>query len=46
MFVLVYIDDIIVISSLDQAISALLHNLVENLSIKDLGDINYFLGIY
>ena len=45
MFVLIYVDDIIVTSSSDQAISALLHDLNDNFALKDLGDIHFFLGI-
>jgi histone deacetylase 1/2 len=44
-FVLIYVDDIIVTSSLDQAIQALLHDLKNNFDMKDLGELNYFLGI-
>lgn len=45
MFVLIYVDDIIVTSSSDQAISALLHDLNDNFALKDLGDLHFFLGI-
>jgi histone deacetylase 1/2 len=45
LFVLIYVDDIIVTSSSDHAISVLLQNLNENFAIKDLGDLHYFLGI-
>jgi histone deacetylase 1/2 len=44
-FVLIYVDDIIVTSSSDDAISILLRSLNENFAIKDLGDLHYFLGI-
>ncbi|XP_071683505.1 uncharacterized protein [Lolium perenne] len=44
-FVLIYVDDIIVTSSSDHAISALLRDLNKNFAIKDLGDLHYFLGI-
>jgi histone deacetylase 1/2 len=44
-FVLIYVDDIIVTSSSDHAISALLQDLNKNFAIKDLGDLHYFLGI-
>jgi histone deacetylase 1/2 len=44
-FVLVYVDDIIVTSSSDAAISVLLKNLMANFAIKDLGDLHYFLGL-
>ncbi|KAK1598830.1 hypothetical protein QYE76_018634 [Lolium multiflorum] len=44
-FVLVYVDDIIVTSSSSYAITALLRDLNENFTIKDLGDLHFFLGI-
>uniref|UniRef100_A0ACD6AGA9 Uncharacterized protein n=1 Tax=Avena sativa TaxID=4498 RepID=A0ACD6AGA9_AVESA len=44
-FVLIYIDDIIVTSSLDKAICALLRDLNEDFVLKDLGDLHFFLGI-
>ncbi|KAK1644819.1 hypothetical protein QYE76_062624 [Lolium multiflorum] len=44
-FVLVYVDDIIVTSSSSNAISALLRDLNVNFAIKDLGDLHFFLGI-
>jgi histone deacetylase 1/2 len=45
MFVLVYVDDIIVVSSVPSATSALLKKLNEDFALKDLGDLHYFLGI-
>jgi histone deacetylase 1/2 len=45
MFVLIYIDDIIVTGSFDHAITALLRDLNKNFAIKDRGDFHYFLGI-
>jgi histone deacetylase 1/2 len=42
---LIYVDDIIVTSSSDQAITALLRNLNSEFALKDLGDLHYFLGI-
>jgi histone deacetylase 1/2 len=45
LFVLIYVDDIIVTSSSDDAISVLLWSLNENFAINDLGDLHYFLGI-
>ena len=45
MFVLVYVDDIIVASSTEQATSVLLQDLKEQFALKDLGDLHYFLGI-
>jgi histone deacetylase 1/2 len=44
-FVLIYVDDIIVTSSSDHAISALLKDLNAHFAIKDLGDLHFFLGI-
>jgi histone deacetylase 1/2 len=44
-FVLVYVDDIIVTSSSDYAVSALLQDLNKNFAIKDLGELHFFLGI-
>jgi histone deacetylase 1/2 len=45
MFVLIYVDDIIVTGSSDHAITALLRDLNVNFAIKDLGDLHFFLGI-
>jgi hypothetical protein len=45
MYVLVYVDDIIVISSSPDATAALLRNLEMEFALKDLGDLHYFLGI-
>jgi hypothetical protein len=45
MFVLVYVDDIIVVSSSDQATQALLQDLQKEFALKDLGELNYFIGI-
>jgi histone deacetylase 1/2 len=44
-FVLVYVDDIIVTSSSDYAVTALVQDLNKNFAIKDLGDLHFFLGI-
>jgi histone deacetylase 1/2 len=44
-FVLIYVDDIIVTSSSDDAISVLLKDLEAHFAIKDLGDLHYFLSI-
>jgi hypothetical protein len=44
-FVLVYVDDIIVASSSQTTISALLQDLQHDFALKDLGDLHYFLGI-
>jgi hypothetical protein len=44
-FMLVYVDDIIVISSTAQAIDRLLVQLRQSFPVKDLGKLGYFLGI-
>lgn len=44
-FMLVYVDDIIVASSSQEATSALLRDLEKEFALKDLGDLHYFLGI-
>ncbi|KAK1619343.1 hypothetical protein QYE76_024860 [Lolium multiflorum] len=44
-FMLIYVDDIIVASSSNDAITALVSDLNENFAIKDLGDLHFFLGI-
>jgi hypothetical protein len=44
-FLLIYVDDIIVTSSSDKAITALLQDLTSDFAIKDLGPLHYFLGI-
>jgi histone deacetylase 1/2 len=44
-FVLVYVDDIIVASSSQAATNALLQDLQHDFALKDLGDLHYFLGI-
>jgi histone deacetylase 1/2 len=44
-FLLIYVDDIIVTSSSDKAITALLQDLISDFAIKDLGPLHYFLGI-
>ena len=45
MFILVYVDDIIVASSSTEATKALLQALKSDFALKDLGDLSYFLGI-
>jgi hypothetical protein len=45
MFVLVYVDDIIVVSSDQKAIEGLLRELGKEFALKDLGNLHYFLGI-
>lgn len=44
-YVLVYVDDIIVVSSPQKATKALLKDLQKEFALKDLGDLHYFLGI-
>jgi histone deacetylase 1/2 len=44
-FLLIYVDDIIVTSSSDKAINALLQDLTSDFAIEDLGTLHYFLGI-
>jgi hypothetical protein len=42
-FILVYVDDIIVTSSKPQVITTILKNLGDEFALKDLGDLYYFL---
>lgn len=42
---LIYVDDIIVASSSQEAVEALLNDLKLDFALKDLGDLHYFLGI-
>jgi histone deacetylase 1/2 len=44
-YVLIYVDDIIVTSSSDKAIGTLLHDLRDDFALKDLGPLHFFLGI-
>jgi histone deacetylase 1/2 len=44
-FMLVYVDDVIVVSSNPNATTGLLHSLRQDFALKDLGDLHYFLGI-
>lgn len=44
-FVLIYVDDIIVTSSSNEAVRALLSDLNSEFALKDLGDLHFFLGI-
>jgi hypothetical protein len=44
-FILIYVDDIIVASSTEQATSALLQDLKTEFALKDLEELHYFLGI-
>jgi len=45
MFVLVYVDDIIITASVPAAISDLLQQLRMSFTVKDLGKLNYFLDV-
>jgi hypothetical protein len=45
MFMLIYVDDIIVVSSNNDTITALLQDLQKDFTLKDLGKLHYFLGI-
>ena len=44
-YLLVYVDDIIVASSSQEAVTKLLEDLKQEFDLKDLGDLHYFLGI-
>ncbi|KAJ0970933.1 hypothetical protein J5N97_018892 [Dioscorea zingiberensis] len=44
-YMLVYVDDIIITGSSDQAVNQLLQKLQAEFAIKDLGELHYFLGI-
>lgn len=44
-FMLIYVDDIIVASSSEAATNALLKDLNKDFALKDLGDLHFFLGI-
>lgn len=45
MYLLVYVDDIIVVSSSHSAIDRLVHGLQSEFAVKDLGSLRFFLGI-
>jgi hypothetical protein len=45
MYLLIYVDDIIITSSTDAAVEALLNDLQLKFALKDLGSLDYFLGI-
>jgi len=45
MYLLIYVDDIIIVSSLPTTIDELLHLLCIDFAVKDLGDLHYFLGL-
>jgi hypothetical protein len=42
---LIYVDDIIVTSSSQETVTALLKDLRSEFALKDLGELSYFLGI-
>jgi histone deacetylase 1/2 len=42
---LIYVDDIVVASSSEKVVDALLHDLGVDFALKNLGDLHYFLGI-
>jgi hypothetical protein len=42
MFLLIYVDNIIVAISSDHAVDALLNDLLSNFSLKDLSPLSYF----
>jgi hypothetical protein len=45
MYMLIYVDDIIVANSLAEVMTTLLKDLKDGFALKDLGDLHYFLGI-
>jgi hypothetical protein len=45
MYLLVYVDDIILVSSSSTAVDALISALGADFAIKDLGRLHFFLGI-
>ena len=45
MYMLIYVDDIIITGSSPKALTSLVHSLHEAFALKDLGDLHYFLGI-
>ncbi|KAA3468783.1 Retrovirus-related Pol polyprotein from transposon TNT 1-94 [Gossypium australe] len=45
LYVLVYVDDIIVIGSVAASIASFIHLLDKEFFLKDMGDLHYFLGI-
>jgi hypothetical protein len=45
MYMLIYVDDIIIASSSIEVVVALLRDLKVSFALKDLGDLHYFLGI-
>jgi histone deacetylase 1/2 len=45
MYLLVYVDDIILVSSSDAAADRLVHSLGADFAVKDLGKLHFFLGL-
>lgn len=45
MYLLVYVDDILITGSDSKEIAALVSSLHNTFALKDLGELNYFLGI-
>lgn len=45
MFILIYVYDIIIIASVPYTIDELLHLIRLEFAVKDLGDLNFFLGV-
>jgi hypothetical protein len=45
MYLLVYVDDIILLSSSSSSTDALVHALGVDFAVKDLGKLHYFLGV-
>jgi hypothetical protein len=45
MFILIYVDDIIITASKPESIDDLLLSLTHDFAVKDLGNLNFFLGI-
>jgi hypothetical protein len=44
-YMLIYVDDIIIASSSESATKKLIQQLTEEFAVKDLGELKYFLGI-
>jgi hypothetical protein len=44
-YMLIYVDDIIIVSSSNSVTDKLIQNLTEEFAVKDLGRLEYFLGI-
>jgi hypothetical protein len=44
-YMLIYVDDIIIVSSTNSATDKFIQNLSEEFAVKDLGSLQYFLGI-